>query len=310
MNYSFVLNLVVLATNLLMMVSVGLSLETGHFLALRRIKFRVLGLLSAQTLLLPAIGLLVVSVLSLPPSVNAGILLLAACPVGDIANFYVLMAEADTALSVTLNVSSCVLAVVTMPASFFLYRFMGNAIDFPVPSLRLVGQLTLLTLLPLMVGMTVRWLRPEAAQRLLIPLRIVCIIGIVFLILAVSVVEHERLAANWQVTLMGVGLLLGAATSAGLAITSLLRLPRRQLIGGSIIFPVRNIGLALAITVSLLGRVEYAVFALVFFLVEVPLLLSLVGIYRRLYGRSKATNLESSTRPTEGRNGVLLEPIE
>lgn len=88
-NFSFVLNLLVLAVNLLLMVSVGLSLEPRHFLALKQIKFRVLALLSAQTLLLPAIGLLVVSVLPLSAPVKAGLLLLAACPIGDIANFYV-----------------------------------------------------------------------------------------------------------------------------------------------------------------------------------------------------------------------------
>ena len=48
------------------------------------------------------------------------------------------------------------------------------------------------------------------------------------------------------------------------------------------IFAVRNVALASAIAITLLNRVDYAVFAPVYFLVEVPLLLGTVTIYRRL----------------------------
>jgi len=40
-------------------------------------------------------------IMALPPHMSAGILLVAACPVGDIANFYNLLARANVALSVT-----------------------------------------------------------------------------------------------------------------------------------------------------------------------------------------------------------------
>jgi ACR3 family arsenite efflux pump ArsB len=48
-----------------------------------------------------------------------------------------------------------------------------------------------------------------------------------------------------------------------------------------IVFAVRNVALALAIAITLLDRVEYAVFAAVYFLTEVPLLLGMVAGYRR-----------------------------
>ena len=46
-------------------------------------------------------------------------------------------------------------------------------------------------------------------------------------------------------------------------------------------FAVRNVGLAMGIAVTILNRIEFAEFALVYFLTEVPLLLAVVGVYRR-----------------------------
>lgn len=47
-----------------------------------------------------------------------------------------------------------------------------------------------------------------------------------------------------------------------------------------ILFAVRNVALASAVAITLLNRIEYAVFAVVYFLTEVPLLLGVVTWYR------------------------------
>ena len=46
------------------------------------------------------------------------------------------------------------------------------------------------------------------------------------------------------------------------------------------VFAARNVGLATAIAITLLGRLEYAVFAAVYFLTEVPLLFGAIALYR------------------------------
>ena len=43
------------------------------------------------------------------------------------------------------------------------------------------------------------------------------------------------------------------------------------------------VSLALVIAIALMGRVEYAVFAVVYFLTQVPLMLVAVMAYRRLW---------------------------
>ena len=154
-----------------------------------------------------------------------------------------------------------------------------------MPPTTLVAKLTLLVVAPLAVGMLLRKLAPILMARLAGPVRRCCIIGIVGLVITVIIVQRDKLASDWRPTLVGAFLLMTGAMCAGLALSAILRLPRRQVVTAAITFPVRNIGLAFAIAVTLLGRVEYAAVAVVFFLVEVPLLLTLVGGYRRWFHR-------------------------
>ena len=277
---SIVLNLVVLLIYLLMMTSVGLSLEARHFRALSHLKLSVVGLLIVQTIALPLIGLLVVSFLPLPPHIKTAVLLLAACPIGDIANFYVVLARANASLTVTLNTLSCALSVVTMPVVFVGYSILlGDNFTYSVPYVTLVMRLILLNLIPLAVGMSVRRQNLSWANRLLSPLRILCTLGIFFVVTNMFIFERARLAVIWRPTLVAAASLLIISTAVGIAVVRIFKLEESHAFGGSITFPVRNIGLALAISVSLPDGAEYASFAVIFFVVEVPILLGWVGYH-------------------------------
>src|SRR4051812_632804 len=89
----------VFVVTVLMMVTVGMELQPRHFREVPRLKWFVCFLLVAPMLILPALALLLIRILALPPYLSAGILLIAACPVGDIANFYVLLARANSAIT-------------------------------------------------------------------------------------------------------------------------------------------------------------------------------------------------------------------
>ena len=75
---------------------------------------------------------------------------------------------------------------------------------------------------------------------------------------------------------------MGVALAAGLVLARLLRLSKDDSVTIGIGFAVRNVALALAVAVTLLNRIDYAVFAAVYFITEVPLLLGAVGVYRKL----------------------------
>jgi ACR3 family arsenite efflux pump ArsB len=60
----------------------------------------------------------------------------------------------------------------------------------------------------------------------------------------------------------------------------LLRLSTENSVTVGIAFAVRNVALASAVAITILNRIEYAVFAVVYFLTEVPLLLGVVAVCR------------------------------
>jgi ACR3 family arsenite efflux pump ArsB len=55
-------------------------------------------------------------------------------------------------------------------------------------------------------------------------------------------------------------------------------------------FGTRNITVALAIAVTLLGRIEFARFATTYALVETPLLLTVVAVFRRYHSPASMKN--------------------
>ena len=102
----------------LLMLVVGLSLELPAVAAsLKPIRRLVADL--ALTVVLPPVAA-VITVLALRPSgeTAAAILLLAACPVGDIANAYTLLARGSVARSLSLNALTAMLAPISMVAVF------------------------------------------------------------------------------------------------------------------------------------------------------------------------------------------------
>src|SRR5262249_3992394 len=110
-----------------------------------------------QFVFLPVIGWLLVRCLSLQPAIARGVLLVAACPSGGMANVYAYLARANLAPSVTLTAVSCLAAVLTTPLVLAVVQAqVGESAGFPVPFGVLAGDLFLLLILPVLAGMGIR----------------------------------------------------------------------------------------------------------------------------------------------------------
>ncbi len=266
----------------LLMVSVGIELTMRDFREVVRRKRVLFGILILPVIVLPLIALALTRTLSLPQHLTAGVLLLAACPVGDMANVYTLLARGNLALSVTANTLSCLLSVATMAVAFAVYdQLLDGQLALALPTAGLALRLALMVALPVLAGMGLRHWRPAwvAAHRSF--LRAFCLLGIVFLVAFVLVTRWAQVAAEWHRTvLVGVALMLGALV-AGLGLARGLRLGARDGVTVAITFAVRNVALAVAIAISFLNRTDFAEVAVVYFLAEVPLLLALTRSYRR-----------------------------
>ncbi|MDR3093476.1 MAG: bile acid:sodium symporter family protein [Bacteroidales bacterium] len=118
----------------LMMFSVALDLRPEHFrslLANPRIMFAGI---SSQFILLPLLTFLVVLAFNawITPAVAFGMLLVAACPGGNISNFITSFSKNNVALGVSLTAVGTVLAMVMTPVNFKIY---GMLYDYITPLL-------------------------------------------------------------------------------------------------------------------------------------------------------------------------------
>jgi BASS family bile acid:Na+ symporter len=232
--------------------------------------------------ILPPLALLLVVLTHPLPDLQAGLLLIAACPVGGISNTYSYLAGASTALSVTLTACSSLLAVITLPAVARVFgAALGHPLGFAVPLPLILGQLLLLLALPVALGMLVRIKQPLLASRSQPYMRALGfggILGLILLIVASDPVAFMRglrttvpLAAAFVVASWLAGWLVGASIRASA--------PDRFTLATE--FATRNIAVATAIALTLAGRIEFAVFATTYFLTEIPLMLCAIGVYRQ-----------------------------
>jgi bile acid:Na+ symporter, BASS family len=275
-------NLGIFGVTVMMMVAVGMELQTGHFREMAGRKRTLVLILTLQPAVLPLLAFALTHFMALPAHIRAGILLLAACPVGDVANFYALLARANVALSVTLNILSCLLSVVTMAAVFQGYdHLLGERFVFAVPTPSLILRLTLMVALPVLAGMGIRQFRPSWVERHARLVRQAGLGGLALLMIYVMATQWARFAADWQHTALAGALFMALALLCGWAFATMLRLRPKDGATVSITFAVRNVALAAAIAITLLNRIEYGVFATVYLLTEVPLLLVVAGICRR-----------------------------
>jgi BASS family bile acid:Na+ symporter len=249
----------------LVLFGMGLSLTPDDFRRVfRSPRAKVVGLAS-QLVMLPAVAFLLALAFRLPGELAVGLMVLAACPGGATSNVIAHLARGDTALSVTLTAISSTVCVFTIPwiVGWSMGHFMGADAAVQLPFWRTLGQLFLVTILPIALGMALRHTRPRLAQRMAKPANI---FSLVFLavIIAAAVAREDNLAAQFRLAgpaavslnLVTMGLAFLAARAAGLG------LPQRITI--SLEAGIQNGTLALGITLGLLDNPDIAMPSVVY----------------------------------------------
>ncbi|GLZ89397.1 symporter [Metapseudomonas resinovorans] len=262
MNYDSSQQLILGLVLAALMFGVALELRLAHFLlVLKRPLPALVGLL-CQCLLLPWMTLVVTLFLDLRPGLELGMLLVAACPGGNLSNVITHLARGNTALSVSITSLSCLLAIISLPLNFaataslnpdtaaFLH---GQMSSLDVDAGGIVGGLVVLLVLPLLAGMLVGNLAPAFSARVLPWFKR-------FSLLAFGVFLVAAAAGNWQLLVANAGLVLlvvvGHNASALLLgwsasrLTGLAEADRRAL---TIEVGMQNSGLALGLILTQFG---------------------------------------------------------
>lgn len=153
------------------MFGVALNLVADDFRRLVRNPRPALVGIASQFLLLPALTFGFIWVVQPVPSIALGMILVSACPGGNISNFMSVNANGNTALSVTLTAVSTVLAIAMTPLNL---SFWGGLYAPATPLLTTVDvsfwnvfhTVTLILGIPLVLGMAVRHMAPRRAKQL------------------------------------------------------------------------------------------------------------------------------------------------
>ncbi|WP_417409975.1 bile acid:sodium symporter family protein [Hoeflea sp.] len=191
----------------IVMFSIALDLKPSDFKALARTPKALLTGMVSQFLVLPVLTFLMLLVTNPQPSIALGLILVAACPGGNISNFITHRAGGNAALSVSMTGIATVAAIVMTP---FNVAFWGNLYE---PTRAILRQTALdpvsiavtvffMLILPLILGIMVNVRRPDIAARIRTTMqRISMAIFIGFIVLA--------LAANWGFFLSFAGAVAG-----------------------------------------------------------------------------------------------------
>ena len=176
----------------IVMFGVALNITTNDFKSLlKQPKLVLVGILS-QFVVLPLATYALVLIIKPQPSIALGMIMVAACPGGNISNFMTHLAKGNTALSVSLTAFATFIAIIMTP---FNFEFYGNLYEPTAQILRtveldafeLVKVVLLILGIPLVLGMLVRWKFSEQAltiAKYLKPFSIVFFVALVIIALA------------------------------------------------------------------------------------------------------------------------------
>jgi len=143
------------------MFAVALDIRLSDFTKIfKNPKAPIVGLIS-QLMLLPALTLLLVLIFQPPPSMALGMLLVSACPGGNVSNYAVHLSGANSALSVMLTSITTLSSIIITPLLFLLLSSllpltaeMSQTIS--VDPFQMFQVIVTLIFIPLVIGMYLR----------------------------------------------------------------------------------------------------------------------------------------------------------
>lgn len=188
----------------LMMLGVALDMKVDNFKRILVSPRAPLVGLVAQFILLPAFTFLLITIINPVPSIALGMMMVAACPGGNLSNIITYLAKGNTSVSVTMTAFSTVIAIVMTP---FNLAFWGSMRPETAAILREVSLspldvfLTIFVILgiPMAIGMAVGHKFPSLAGRVRKPFKIFTLVFFIVIVIG-------ALAANWKNFLDYVGI--------------------------------------------------------------------------------------------------------
>jgi BASS family bile acid:Na+ symporter len=177
----------------LVMFSIGLRVRGSDLLDVMRDRNILIRTLVANCILIPAIGILLVSIFPLPHDAMIGLLLLAAIPGTPIAMQFTSRVQTRLAFAAGMTAVLALVSIVMTPLAVEV--FPQAARDNQRPLLSLVSVIFAYIALPLCAGLWVGRRAPGIAPKLVLPLVIVASVAFSYAMWETRVTRREALLA-------------------------------------------------------------------------------------------------------------------
>jgi bile acid:Na+ symporter, BASS family len=242
----------------LVMFGIALDIKVEHFQAiLKNPKSAVMGFIS-QTFLLPAFTFLLVLVLNPTPTVALGMILVAACPGGNISNFISSMAKANVALSVSLTAASTSAAIFFTPFNFAFWGKIyinfynahsaaGLVRPLEIDKYQMFQTVFILLGIPVILGLFIAKKFPALTGKIKKPINRGSLIFFIVMVIAMLSANFTQFKSYVHLVFLIVLLHNGLALATGYLFSAVMKLPSKDRRTISIETGIQNSGLALAL---------------------------------------------------------------
>ena len=240
------------------MFGVALDIKVENFEEiLRKPKSAIIGYIS-QTFLLPAITFLLVILLNPTPTIALGMILVAACPGGNISNFISSMAKGNVALAVSLTAISTSGAIFFTPFNFALW---GNLyIDFynahsaaglvrplEIDKYQMFQTVFILLGIPVIIGLLVSKKFPKLTEKIKRPINRGSLLFFLLMVIIMLSANFTQFTSYVHLVFIFVLLQNGLAMATGYFFGKLNKLSQTDQRTLAIETGIHNSGLALAL---------------------------------------------------------------
>ncbi len=240
------------------MFGVALDIKLEHFRdVVMKPKSAIIGVLS-QFFVLPLITFLFILLLNPTPTVALGMILIAACPGGNISNFMTAMAKGNVALSVSLTAVATLAATFMTPLNFAIwgklymnYYNSAGANTYLVPIeidfFQMAQTVIILLGIPVVLGLLFSQYLPKVTEKIKKPIRKLSIIIFIAFVIILLSANFNHFIRFIHLVFIIVLIHNTLALTSGYSMATLFKLPNIDRKTLTIETGIQNSGLALVL---------------------------------------------------------------
>lgn len=249
----------------IIMAGLGLELRPQDFKRVAKHPKAVFLALFCQLVILVSIAFVICKLLALPPLLAVGVMLLAASPGGPTANLFSYLYKGDIALNITLTAINSVIAAFTLPfiVNLSIQHFINDGQQLGLQFSKVI-QVFLIIIVPVCLGMLVRYFSPNVADKLHKPVRIFAVVFLILIIIGAVAKERNSILEYIMQVGLATSLFCIASLLIGYFIPRIFGISSTQARACAFEIGIHNSTLAMTIALTILASTTIAMPAAVY----------------------------------------------